>query len=120
MGVNVFLVDAFTDKAFAGNPAGVVADENLDDATMQVIAREINASETAFIRQYDDDLFKVRFFTPTEEVDLCGHATIGAFFVLASKGYIHPIKEGRKKLEQITKAGRLPVFIDYISSCAFL
>lgn len=109
----IYQVDAFTDIPFGGNPAAVVPDAvGLTDRQMQQIAREMNVSETAFITKQKDGLadFEVRFFTPTQEVDLCGHATIGAFFVLAKKGYI----EGNQKIKMVkqkTGAGVLPVEI---------
>ncbi len=82
-------VDAFTRKPFTGNPAGVVSDaEHLNATDMQNIAREINVSETVFILPPDSEKsdLKLRWFTPTQEVDLCGHATIAAFHVLAEEG----------------------------------
>jgi PhzF family phenazine biosynthesis protein len=80
------LVDAFTDEPLSGNPAGVVPDAGaLTETQMQAIARELGASETAFVRPSDETLHRVRYFTPTQEVDLCGHATIAAFSVLASE-----------------------------------
>lgn len=116
--VDIYQVDAFTDVAFGGNPAGVVPDATgLSEETMQKIAREMALSETAFItdtRGKGPADFDVRFFTPVAEVDLCGHATIGAFWLLAELGVI---REGCKgdggevRVHQLTKAGRLPVDI---------
>jgi len=84
--LTLYHVDAFTKKKFSGNPAGVVANaDGLSTAQMQQIAREMNLSETAFIFKpgsSDHDL-EIRFFTPTMEVPLCGHATIASHFVLA-------------------------------------
>ncbi len=82
-------VDAFTRKPFTGNPAGVILDsENLRKVDMQNIAREINATETAFILPAESEKhdLKIRWFTPTQEVELCGHATIAAFHALAEEG----------------------------------
>ncbi|MDG5767352.1 PhzF family phenazine biosynthesis protein [Balneolales bacterium ANBcel1] len=82
-------VDAFTRKPFSGNPAGVVLDaERLRGKDMQNIARELNISETAFILPAEDEKndLRIRWFTPTQEVDLCGHATIAAFHVMAEEG----------------------------------
>lgn len=106
----IYQVDAFTDKLFGGNPAGVVPDaKGLTEQDMQKIANEMNISETAFITKIDKDCFEVRFFTPKCEVDLCGHATIASFYALGEKGYIR--SEGREKvtITQRTKAGLLPV-----------
>ncbi len=114
MGINIFQVDAFTNEPFGGNPAGVVpCAEGISEKVMQLVAREMNVSETAFIKREQEDLFKVRFFTPENEVELCGHATIGSFYILAKKLYIKPIENGIKTVYQDTKAGRLPVFISY-------
>lgn len=108
------LVDAFTDKAFGGNPAGLVLIKDpIRDEEMQKIASELKQSETAFIYRLDKDIYQVRFFTPVEEVDLCGHATIASFWTKAKKGYIDPLEEGRKTIVQHTKAGILSVYLDY-------
>ncbi|MDF2548633.1 MAG: hypothetical protein K0R93_3531 [Anaerosolibacter sp.] len=111
----IYQVDAFTNKRFGGNPAGVVPDAyGLTDQQMLKIAREMNLSETAFlipIKNGDAD-YEVRFFTPEQEVDLCGHATIGAFYALAEKGYME-IKESIFTIKQKTKAGILPVEIHF-------
>jgi PhzF family phenazine biosynthesis protein len=76
-------IDAFTNQPFAGNPAAVCFLEKLpDDAWMQAVAREMNLSETAFLQRRGDGSFDLRWFTPTIEVDLCGHATLAAAHVL--------------------------------------
>lgn len=78
-----FIVDAFTDKVFAGNPAAVcVMEKWLPDELMQKIAIENNLSETAFIVK-EDGRYHIRWFTPGKEVDLCGHATLGSSYVLS-------------------------------------
>jgi PhzF family phenazine biosynthesis protein len=83
------IVDAFTEEPLSGNPAGVVPDAgDLTDEQMQAIARELGASETAFVRPADETLHRVRYFTPTQEVDLCGHATVAAFALLAGEGRV--------------------------------
>ncbi len=82
----LYQVDAFTRTPFTGNPAGVVLDaEGLTDHQMQAVAREVNASETAFVLPPDapDHDVRVRFFTPTTEVPTCGHATVAAHFARA-------------------------------------
>jgi PhzF family phenazine biosynthesis protein len=79
----VLQVDAFADRAFIGNPAAVcVLDEPAEDALMQQIAMEMNLSETAFLRRRDDGHWDLRWFTPTVEVDLCGHATLASAHAL--------------------------------------
>lgn len=84
MQLNLYQVDAFTDRRpFTGNPAAVVPlREWLPEATMQAIALENNLSETAFFVARDDGGFDLRWFTPLIEVDLCGHATQAAAWVL--------------------------------------
>ena len=110
----IYLTDAFTDKAFGGNPAGVVIIKDpIKDSEMQKIATELKQSETAFIYKLDKDIYQVRFFTPVEEVELCGHATIATFWTKAINGYIDPIEDGRKTVVQYTKAGKLEVYLDY-------
>ncbi len=109
MEIQLYQVDAFTRNIFSGNPAGVVTNaDNLDDRTMQKIAREMNLSETAFIinKKTDEYDIEVRFFTPVNEVPICGHATISAHYVYAQE---HNIKKGI--IRQKTKAGILPVEI---------
>src|SRR5579863_4592124 len=83
MGLHLTVVDSFTDTAFAGNPAAVaVVDEFPDETRMQAVAREMNLSETAFVVPRPDGSHDLRWFTPTLEVDLCGHATLAAAHVL--------------------------------------
>lgn len=80
--IRQFVVDAFTDQVFSGNPAAVcILDHDLPDDVMQRIAEENRFSETAFVRQQDDNLC-LRWFTPGGEIDLCGHATLASAFVV--------------------------------------
>jgi PhzF family phenazine biosynthesis protein len=86
----LFHVDAFTDRPFAGNPAAVcVLSEEQDDAWLQNVAREMNLSETAFLR-HEPRGWPLRWFTPTVEVDLCGHATLASAHILWEAGYAEP------------------------------
>lgn len=95
MGVRLVQVDAFTDKAFAGNPAAVcLLPAPRDDAWMQSVAREMNLSETAFLVKQEDG-FDLRWFTPAVEVDLCGHATLASAHVLWEEGLLQPGKPAR-------------------------
>ncbi len=81
--IPIFQVDAFTDRLFSGNPAAVCQLEDwLSDEMMQQIAAENNLSETAFFVKRADGNFDLRWFTPTIEVDLCGHATLATAHVL--------------------------------------
>jgi PhzF family phenazine biosynthesis protein len=84
------LVDAFAAEPLAGNPAGLVPDATgLTDDRMQAIARELAVSETAFLTPDPDGADRrIRYFTPTQEVDLCGHATIAALTVLQEEGVL--------------------------------
>ncbi|KAH0623509.1 hypothetical protein JD844_006336 [Phrynosoma platyrhinos] len=90
MQISIFTVDAFTDKPFHGNPAAVcLLEDELEESWHQKIAKEMNLSETAFIRKLHptDDFskssrFGLRWFTPTNEVPLCGHATLASAAVL--------------------------------------
>lgn len=107
MKVKIKQIDAFTSVVFGGNPAGVVTDASaLQDSDKQQIAKEMNLSETAFVSPSDKADFKVQFFTPRFEVDLCGHATIGTFWALYEEGRLDPAKS---IFYQETKAGVLPV-----------
>jgi PhzF family phenazine biosynthesis protein len=82
-----FLVDAFTEQPFAGNPAGVcLPTEDRDHLWMQAVAAEMNQAETAFLRPRADGDWDLRWFTPAVEVDLCGHATLASAHVLWESG----------------------------------
>ena len=88
MGLRIVQVDAFTHRPFGGNPAAVcVLPEPRDAAWMQAVAREMNLSETAFLRP-DGDRYRLRWFTPAVEVDLCGHATLASAHVLWEDGHL--------------------------------
>ena len=84
--MKLYIMDAFTTQRFSGNQAGVVLLSNeepeLTDAFCQALAAELKHSETAFVRPAGPDSFRLRYFTPEGEVDLCGHATIAAFTTL--------------------------------------
>ena len=86
----IIQVDAFTKIPFRGNPAAVcVLETHQTTEWMQLIAREMNLSETAFILKQDSD-FNLRWFTPTTEVPLCGHATLASAHTLWTEGYLKP------------------------------
>jgi PhzF family phenazine biosynthesis protein len=104
MKIPLFYVDAFTTEVFKGNPAAVCLLESwLPEEVLQSIATEHNLSETAFIVK-DNDQFQIKWFTPRNEVDLCGHATLGAAHVLF-KIY----NFGSKPIQFQSKSGILPV-----------
>jgi len=120
--VRIKQVDAFTKTAFAGNPAGVVtAAEGLSDEQMQLIAREMNLSETAFVLSarpaggpattVSADL-RLRWFTPTMEVDLCGHATIATFHALCEEGKFGLAAVGSHQRRLETRSGVLTVQVE--------
>jgi PhzF family phenazine biosynthesis protein len=90
-----FIVDAFTDRPFAGNPAAVVPlPEWRNDGWLQNVAMEMNLSETAFLVR-EGDGYHLRWFTPKVEVALCGHATLASAHVLWSEGHVSPVEEIR-------------------------
>jgi PhzF family phenazine biosynthesis protein len=92
MKLDIYQVDAFASRVFSGNPAAVCPLEAwLDDALMQSIAAENNLAETAFFVPDEDSGFRIRWFTPTTEVNLCGHATLASAFVLFNElGHTSP------------------------------
>ena len=95
MGVRLIQVDAFTSTPFGGNPAAVcLLDAPADESWMQLVAREMNLSETAFLHRQDDG-FSLRWFTPEVEVELCGHATLASAHVLFEEGLLGPAETAR-------------------------
>lgn len=110
--IKVYHYDAFSNKPNKGNPAGVVFNgDRLTMEEMQEIALKAGFNETAFLMKSDRADLKIRYFTPGHEVDLCGHATIAAFYALKQKGML-----GNKlKFTLETKAGILPIKIKDIS-----
>jgi trans-2,3-dihydro-3-hydroxyanthranilate isomerase len=91
--VNIFQIDAFTDKPFQGNPAGVTFADGLTPEEMQLIAKEMNLAETAFLGKSDRADYHLRWFTPAVEVELCGHATIASLHFLNENKLL---KEGQE------------------------
>jgi PhzF family phenazine biosynthesis protein len=93
--MRLFQIDAFADAPFTGNPAAVclMGDAHRDDAWMQNLAAEMNLSETAFVRRQDGD-WSLRWFTPTIEVALCGHATLASAQALLGEGLLARAVEG--------------------------
>jgi len=93
--LKIFQVDAFTDKPFTGNPAAVcILPEPRDEIWMQNVAREMNLSETAFLCEQEDG-FNLRWFTPSVEVDLCGHATLASGHILWEAGMLTRQQQAR-------------------------
>ena len=90
MTLTLSVVDAFTDRPFAGNPAAVaVLEHPLPDETLGRVAAEMNLAETAFVAPRGDGDWDLRWFTPTTEVDLCGHATLATAKVLGGELRFH-------------------------------
>ncbi len=103
MGQSITQVDAFTDRPFSGNPAAVcILPGPADERWMRNVAREMNLSETAFLHR-EEEAFRLRWFTPTVEVDLCGHATLASAHVLWEESYLDP---GARAIFQ-TRSGAL-------------
>lgn len=93
--VQLYLIDAFTDRAFAGNPAGVcLLEEPRPDDWLQAVAREMNQAETAFLLRADRE-YQLRWFTPAVEVELCGHATLASAHFLWEERHLKPKAEAR-------------------------
>jgi PhzF family phenazine biosynthesis protein len=95
MAIRIVQVDAFTNKPFGGNPAAVcVLPQPVPDEWMRNVAREMNLSETAFLTPHDGG-FRLRWFTPSVEVDLCGHATVASAHVLWQDGHLAAGQQAR-------------------------
>ncbi|MHB9314853.1 PhzF family phenazine biosynthesis protein [Fusobacterium polymorphum] len=109
--MKIFICDAFSSEIFKGNQAGVVILQEKEDypteTLMKNITAELKHSETAFVKKIDNKKFKIRYFTPTEEVELCGHATISVFSVLRE---LKLISSGKYIAE--TLAGSLEIAVD--------
>ncbi len=108
MKTKIFQVDAFASYPFKGNPAGVcVLEKSQPDAWMKNVASEMNLSETAFLVP-EDDGFRLRWFTPRVEVDLCGHATLASAHILWENGILKPGSQARF----FTRSGQLNAIKD--------
>lgn len=106
--ISLFVVDAFTDEPLAGNAAGVVPDAGgLSTGQKQAIARELAVSETAFLSDSERAERRIEYFTPTTEVDLCGHATVASYAHLEAEGEINA---GTHTLE--TNVGVLDIAVE--------
>ncbi len=95
MGLKIYQVDSFTDKPFAGNPAGVcILLQACDECWMRNVAKEMNLAETAFLVRQPDG-YSLRWFTPKVEVDLCGHATLASAHILWETGQLPSTQTAR-------------------------
>src|SRR5271170_4233994 len=110
MTIPITWVDAFSERAFGGNPAAVcLPGEQLDDGRMQSIAFELGISETAFLTPSDDPTtFGLRWFSPAVEIDLCGHATLASAHALREGGTV----DGAAPLTFHTRSGALVAGFD--------
>jgi len=90
--MKTYFVDAFTNQKFRGNPAAVCfTAQDVADTAMQAIAAEIGFSETAFVKKMSDNKYGIRFFTPKQEIPLCGHATLAAAKLIFDTGNVENI-----------------------------
>lgn len=107
--VAYLLVDAFTDTPGAGNRAGVVLEaDDLEPAEMQQAAALLGATETVFVTKRDDSDFWVRYYTPTQEIEFCGHATVALGQALASRAVI-----SRQRAFLKTMVGSVPIEVEF-------
>lgn len=110
--LDFFQLDVFADRPLTGNPLAVFPDaRGLDDSTMQALAREMNLSETTFVLPSDRATRRIRFFTPTAEIPLAGHPTVGTWWLLAELGELAAGPGETIRVMQETAAGVLPVEI---------
>jgi PhzF family phenazine biosynthesis protein len=91
--LEIFQIDSFTDVPFKGNPAGVTFGDKLTEKEKQLVAREMNLSETAFISKSKSADYKLQWFTPTSEVKICGHATIASLHFLKERKLLKTNKQ---------------------------
>jgi len=111
--LKIFQIDSFTNKAFSGNPAGVTFANGLSRDEMQSIAKEMNLSETAFISDSEKANYKLQWFTPETEVELCGHGTIASIhFLKENKARFKRYPNGTEHLRFEALSGILKCMID--------
>lgn len=104
MSFEIFQVDAFAERPFTGNPAGVCILERMPpEKWMQAVAAEMNVAETAFLVRRGDGSYDLRWFTPSIEVDLCGHATLASAHILWQENHL----QGSERARFHTKSGPL-------------
>jgi trans-2,3-dihydro-3-hydroxyanthranilate isomerase len=105
-----YQLDVFADTPLAGNPLAVFPDgDGFSDDVMQALAREMNLSETSFVTNSDRATKRVRFFTPTAEIPLAGHPTIGTWWLLVELEMLDIPRDGTVRVTQETGGGVLPV-----------
>ncbi len=106
--IEIYQIDSFTKNIFHGNPAGVILNNNLNENQKKLLAREMNLSETAFISDSKIANYKLQWFTPSAEVDLCGHATIASLHFLYE---VRKLSDGQTITFE-TKSGILKCFVN--------
>lgn len=128
MKIKAFKLNSFAKKSGGGNPAGIVLEADfLSDEEMKRIAEKLGFSETAFISKSNLADFKLRFFTPNDEVNLCGHATVGSYFTLFKQGiiasgvYTQEVKAGILEIEVnqngiVTMEQNCPTYYDILNN----
>ncbi len=117
-GYRFYQLDVFTTTALCGNPLAVFPEpEGLTDEQMQAIAREMNLSETTFVLPSERATRRIRFFTPTAEIPIAGHPTIGTWWVLAAQRHLDLRPDGVERVMQETGRGVLPVDIHMANGC---
>ena len=88
--MKLYGIDAFTTEIFKGNPAAVcILEKNENSEKLKLIAKEMNLSETAFVLKEKENIYYLRWFTPTFEISLCGHGTLAASYILYNEGYVN-------------------------------
>lgn len=104
--IDIALYDAFTERRFCGNTAGVVPEaDTLTGRQMQCVATELNAATTGFVCGRDDAALELRFFTPTTEIAMCGHVVVGTLSCLVERGRIEVAADKPTQVELHTRAG---------------
>ncbi|WP_145047619.1 PhzF family phenazine biosynthesis isomerase [Paenibacillus xylanexedens] len=112
--IQVLHYDAFSSEPNMGNPAGVVLDaDHLSEKEMQSIARSVGFNETAFVLRSRQADYKLRYFTPGHEINLCGHATMASMYCLKTRGHI---EASQNAVTIETNVGILPITFDYINN----
>ncbi|WP_338543815.1 PhzF family phenazine biosynthesis isomerase [Paenibacillus tundrae] len=112
--IQVLHYDAFSSEPNMGNPAGVVLDaDHLSEKEMQSIARSVGFNETAFVLRSRQADYKLRYFTPGHEINLCGHATMASMYCLKTRGHI---EASLNAVTIETNVGILPITFDYINN----
>lgn len=114
--IKIRLYDTFTNQLLTGNVTAVVTRaEELTLQEMQGIAREMHVPATCFAQKRSKGEFEVRYFTPAQEIDMCGHGVIGTFMALAEEGRLRAPEDDRLVVKQITRSGAVPVEVLFVN-----